>query len=1031
MALQWVQCTTSAPWAARAGHAVAVTPDGRIWVLGGCSDYYNTYYNDVWYSTDGVTWTQATSVAGWSQRADHTAVATPDGRIWVLGGRYTTTSGSDYYNDVWYSSDGVTWTQATSSASWEARADHTSVVTPDGRMWVILGHCYDDHLDDVWYSTDGTAWTQATAFVSGVSQRIGHASVVTSDGKIWIIGGYGSGALQQSVFYSSDGSSWTQTTSSAGWVARAYHAAAVASGKIWVLGGYTDTSPYRVNDVWYSTDGAVWTQDTSSAQWSGRACLRAAVVNDTDIYVIGGATAGSVYSDGFYYSGFLNDVWRTSESGVRTTLAATRQVVSNSATLTVSTRQTVTNTVDLTAAVKLIVEEQGVQRTFGVPVVTHRGHHILQNTVTAYGRLPNQFGEAAFYDLGAASVEASYSCLIEVNTETSAKGATRVEVSTAVESSHATCLAVGAPVTQACALRVEVSVPASTSFASRATIYNPVTEQGAARFEVSNPVTVTVTTKQVVYSEATATFTTKQVVHSEVTAAFTTRQVVGNPVEAVAGLKVAVGALTTAAFALRVDVTIPAVPVEHTCALRLEVSRPVALQAPTRQSVFNSVHPSFVSCQVVYTRVTYTAATQQRVQAVSPYAASYAVGLEITTSLASLFAVQVETAPTGKGEGTLEFTVIPSDENACVDVTAGECLTIERLPGQVKATYRGPNGPVELAASYSWQAGQELPVAFRWSRFGCALFVNGTKHAENGAPLLTGERLVSIDTGQAQYRNIRVSIRAREDWEIQQAVRAKLWPEDPDTLALALEPDGAKAQLLTPTVFTVGSLLQADLQAGLEYCLYTGETGWLCLDYDDSDWVTPLITYVADTHEVYVWPAANAGWTVSGGYVADSRVYFREAFWLGAPWERFTLHMKGQYCRFKAYIDGRLAIDATTPDQEYVYTWYLTEADYGRHVLAVEADATGEGTPGIHWNAFLGSGIVTELYLEASDEDVRTLGHRKPLWDSWKPLASPVTTVPANRALRLRAATPRVLRVLNWKDEDESIARVNLTPVGR
>jgi hypothetical protein len=55
----------TAPWAGRAGHTTVVDAAGAIYVLGGNS--YNgtdTYYNDVWASTDGGA--DRTRSGGWS-----------------------------------------------------------------------------------------------------------------------------------------------------------------------------------------------------------------------------------------------------------------------------------------------------------------------------------------------------------------------------------------------------------------------------------------------------------------------------------------------------------------------------------------------------------------------------------------------------------------------------------------------------------------------------------------------------------------------------------------------------------------------------------------------------------------------------------------------------------------------------------------------------------------------------------------------------------------------------------------------------
>ncbi|MBT9190589.1 Kelch repeat-containing protein, partial [Zobellia russellii] len=68
--------------------------------------YDGTYKNDVWYSNDGLTWTEATSAPPFSGRSGHTT-AVFDNKLWVIGGYDGT-----YKNDVWYSNDGLTWTEA-------------------------------------------------------------------------------------------------------------------------------------------------------------------------------------------------------------------------------------------------------------------------------------------------------------------------------------------------------------------------------------------------------------------------------------------------------------------------------------------------------------------------------------------------------------------------------------------------------------------------------------------------------------------------------------------------------------------------------------------------------------------------------------------------------------------------------------------------------------------------------------------------------------------------------------------------------
>ena len=124
----------------RHDHTPQLYPDNKMWVMGG---YDGSNRRDVWYSTDGTSWTQASS-AGWTGRYDHTSVVF-DNKMWVMGGY----DGSNRFNDVWYSTDGTSWTQATSSAGWTGRQGHTSVVL-DNKMWVMGGYDGSNRFNDVW-----------------------------------------------------------------------------------------------------------------------------------------------------------------------------------------------------------------------------------------------------------------------------------------------------------------------------------------------------------------------------------------------------------------------------------------------------------------------------------------------------------------------------------------------------------------------------------------------------------------------------------------------------------------------------------------------------------------------------------------------------------------------------------------------------------------------------------------------------------------------------------------------------------------
>ena len=273
-------------WSARQGHS-SVVFDGKLWVLGGTAG--GDYFDDVWSSTDGITWKEETASAGWAARSGHSSVVF-DGKLWVLGGY----DGTNRLNDVWSSEDGVTWEEETAAAGWSARSSHSSVVF-DGKLWVLGGTAGGD---EVWSSADGASWTQVTISGTSWSARYNHSSVVHA-GKLWVLGGEDSTHLDD-VWSSTDGASWTAVTAAAAWSARSLHSGVVYDGKLWVIGGFRyDSGSIFLDDVWSSTDGASWTEETPSAtNWSGRFAHSSAVF-DGYLWVLGGNDGG----------GPRNDVW--------------------------------------------------------------------------------------------------------------------------------------------------------------------------------------------------------------------------------------------------------------------------------------------------------------------------------------------------------------------------------------------------------------------------------------------------------------------------------------------------------------------------------------------------------------------------------------------------------------------------------------------------------------------------------------------------------------------------------------------------
>ena len=284
--ITWIEATSSAAWSPRSRHA-AVVFDGKMWVLGGDASSYN---GEVWYTTDGVNWTQVISVGDkWVHRLGHAAVAY-DGKMWVLGGCTEAMYGSEL-NDVWYTTDGANWTQVTTTGDMWSDRYYLNAIEYDGKMWVMNGY----YNWDVWYTTNGATWTRATESASWGWSR--NAELVVHNGKMWIFGGED----QEDVWYSTDGSSWTQAIASAPWGEdRHCHSSVVLDGKIWLLGGAKDDA--KQNDVWYSTDGANWTR---LDMWKGRQ-EHAAIEYDGKMWVLGGCLDWNSRT-------YVNDVWHTDD----------------------------------------------------------------------------------------------------------------------------------------------------------------------------------------------------------------------------------------------------------------------------------------------------------------------------------------------------------------------------------------------------------------------------------------------------------------------------------------------------------------------------------------------------------------------------------------------------------------------------------------------------------------------------------------------------------------------------------------------
>lgn len=277
-----VESTADAIFTGRMDHQ-AISFNGKMWTVGGKNG--STYFSDVYYSTNGISWTQQIVnaieyvidesgdfvVDENGEKVSIPATFIPrsgfqmfvfDSKLWIIGGE--TTSGV-LLNDIWYTEDGATWVKH-DTGDFTARR-YFSVAVYNSRVYVIGG--YDGiSKNDVWYSSDLKTWTQVTVSTA-FTARFGHTSVVYNN-RIWIFLGDG----VTNTYYSTDGGeNWTQAVANAGLGARKHHSSIVYLNYMYIIAG--DVSGTKYNSVYRSTDGITWSTVIASAAFTARsnACV--------------------------------------------------------------------------------------------------------------------------------------------------------------------------------------------------------------------------------------------------------------------------------------------------------------------------------------------------------------------------------------------------------------------------------------------------------------------------------------------------------------------------------------------------------------------------------------------------------------------------------------------------------------------------------------------------------------------------------------------------------------------------------------
>lgn len=216
-----------------------IESNGTLYLIGGQVNV--STINDVWTSTDGLSWERKLKfLAGFSPDGYH-AVASKNGNLYVYGG-----ASSDA---IWKSTDqGSNWTKVVTTAVY-GRRKLPSVVELGDDLYLLGGSdASNNPVQNVWQSSDGENWALVTNTVNFPANAI--ATVFNN--KIWILGSNGSNVNIQS---SANGADWTSHNNNASFtVAAGISSLTTHNGKLWLLEGSS-------NQVWSSPDGSDWSRE--------------------------------------------------------------------------------------------------------------------------------------------------------------------------------------------------------------------------------------------------------------------------------------------------------------------------------------------------------------------------------------------------------------------------------------------------------------------------------------------------------------------------------------------------------------------------------------------------------------------------------------------------------------------------------------------------------------------------------------------------------------------------------------------------
>jgi Phage stabilisation protein/Kelch motif len=229
------QATNAAGFSKRYG-VQACGFNGHLYVMGGFTTQTNSPLNDVWTSIDGANWSRITANAPWAARGLGQAIVF-NNKMWIMGGKTSTLGTNNTFSDVWSTPDGINWTQ-TSASAWPGRSRFGLCIF-NNLMWVAGGNAGIAGVNnigtnlarsDVWYSPDGITWTQATKNATWIARY--SFAFFPAGGRLRVVGGSLADPFSNATsdqWSSADGITWTRDSS---------NPFAVAASPVWPVAAF-------------------------------------------------------------------------------------------------------------------------------------------------------------------------------------------------------------------------------------------------------------------------------------------------------------------------------------------------------------------------------------------------------------------------------------------------------------------------------------------------------------------------------------------------------------------------------------------------------------------------------------------------------------------------------------------------------------------------------------------------------------------------------------------------------------------------